>query len=286
MPDELGEKPRSAEQVTREAVIPVSTESRPAGEPPTDQDKNLEINSIMSSLAAEIPSVVSVPKDLVSVPADYDETYSQVASSRFGKGGLAHHDEAAIASANLRGNKNASVLEIGCNQGELLDKIKAIGVDKLVGIDINASAIKRAKEIAPAVAADARNTPFKADSFDVILSLHTAEHIPEPEKLFAEIARILKPGGTAHLILPPNFFGLETIRVAKESMSKDTSWFKALSYARQLHCTQFGTPFGGAAKQIGKTLEDNNINLSISGGRRLDLNLASLMVLRKPAVKI
>lgn len=145
---------------------------------------------------------------------------------------------------------------------------------------------KQAEEIAPAVPADARDTPFKDDSFDVILSLHTAEHIPEPEKLFAEIARILKPGGTAHLILPPNFFGLETIRVAKEALPQGSSWLEAWGYARKLHCTLFGTPFGGAAKQISKTLEDNHIKLSVSGGRRLDLNLASLIVLRKPAVKL
>lgn len=286
MPDEFREGPRpAAEQTPRKSEMHVSVDTRPAVEPPTVTGYEQEVDSVRQALAAETPPVVSDSKDLVPVPADYDATYAEVASSRFGKGGLAHHDAAAITSASLPENKNASVLEIGCNQGELLAKIKATG-NKVVGIDINPAAVKQAQEIAPAVPADARNMPFKADSFDVILSLHTAEHIPEPKKLFAEIARILKPGGTAHLILPPNFYGLETIRVAKETMPKGTSWLKAWAYARQLHCTPFGTPFGGAIKQIRQTLEDKHINLSVSGGRRLDLNLASLIVLRKPAVKL
>ena len=37
--------------------------------------------------------------------------------------------------------------------------------------------------------------PFRAASFDTVLCTHVLVHVPEPGRAFAEMARVLKPGG-------------------------------------------------------------------------------------------
>lgn len=44
---------------------------------------------------------------------------------------------------------------------------------------------------------------FEDGYFDHILSLETLEHTPDPEKLLKEFHRVLKPGGTLVMSLPP-----------------------------------------------------------------------------------
>ncbi|WP_420120750.1 class I SAM-dependent methyltransferase [Nakamurella sp.] len=49
---------------------------------------------------------------------------------------------------------------------------------------------------------DATNIPFAADSFDLILCSHVLEHIPDDSRAIRELARVLRPGGTAILQVP------------------------------------------------------------------------------------
>lgn len=50
---------------------------------------------------------------------------------------------------------------------------------------------------------DLENLDFENNYFDHILSLETLEHAPNPLKLLKEFYRVLKPGGTIVLSLPP-----------------------------------------------------------------------------------
>jgi ubiquinone/menaquinone biosynthesis C-methylase UbiE len=50
---------------------------------------------------------------------------------------------------------------------------------------------------------DLENLNFENDYFHHILSLETLEHAPKPKKLLGEFYRVLKPGGTLVLSLPP-----------------------------------------------------------------------------------
>lgn len=44
------------------------------------------------------------------------------------------------------------------------------------------------------VRADAKATPFPAESFDMVISNSLVHHIPEPRELFAEVKRLMRPG--------------------------------------------------------------------------------------------
>lgn len=48
-------------------------------------------------------------------------------------------------------------------------------------------------------AADAARLPFEADSFDLVVSTNAFEHIEDLDGAVGEVARVLKPGGLAHI---------------------------------------------------------------------------------------
>ena len=50
--------------------------------------------------------------------------------------------------------------------------------------------------------ADAAALPFSADTFDGVYTMGTLEHVPDPDRAFAEIARVVKPGGVAIVGVP------------------------------------------------------------------------------------
>lgn len=77
----------------------------------------------------------------------------------------------------------------------------------VVGIDISHPTIATAKVNfgdAPfgAVGADVRELPFADGVFDAIYSMGTIEHFEETEQAPRELARVLKPGGTAIIGVP------------------------------------------------------------------------------------
>jgi SAM-dependent methyltransferase len=55
---------------------------------------------------------------------------------------------------------------------------------------------------ATALAADATRLPFPDGAFDAIIAAEILEHIPDDAAAMAEIARVLRPGGTAAITVP------------------------------------------------------------------------------------
>lgn len=52
------------------------------------------------------------------------------------------------------------------------------------------------------VICDIENIPFKDNSVDYIINIAVLEHVPNPQKVIAEIHRILKPGGKIYCFIP------------------------------------------------------------------------------------
>jgi SAM-dependent methyltransferase len=57
---------------------------------------------------------------------------------------------------------------------------------------------------------DVNEIPFEDDTFDLILCNHVLEHIPTDDVAIKELARVLKPGGTAILQVPISANSAET----------------------------------------------------------------------------
>jgi ubiquinone/menaquinone biosynthesis C-methylase UbiE len=100
----------------------------------------------------------------------------------------------------LRPRAADRVLEIGCGRGFLTRQIQRIA-PATTGIDLNPQAISNA------VTGDLRNMDARALAFpnavfDKIYSFHAIEHIPDLGRAFAEMDRVLKPGGRVLLVYP------------------------------------------------------------------------------------
>jgi SAM-dependent methyltransferase len=54
----------------------------------------------------------------------------------------------------------------------------------------------------PNIRADAQQVPLKGNCIQTVLGLNLLEHVPEPELVVAETARVLKKGGQAYFFTP------------------------------------------------------------------------------------
>jgi SAM-dependent methyltransferase len=69
------------------------------------------------------------------------------------------------------------------------------------------------RNIDAAARADLAQLPFADGTFDIAISSHVAEHLAQPERVFGELARVIKPGGRL-LILTPNRWHYVTVSSA------------------------------------------------------------------------
>lgn len=98
------------------------------------------------------------------------------------------------------------VLEVGAGGGFTLQALRARGLRHLTGSDVTSTTLQAMRDRLVAialVAADAEALPFRADSFDVLVSSDLIEHLPNLDRHLGEAARILRPGGQ-YLIKTPN----------------------------------------------------------------------------------
>jgi 2-polyprenyl-6-hydroxyphenyl methylase/3-demethylubiquinone-9 3-methyltransferase len=92
-------------------------------------------------------------------------------------------------------------LDVGCGGGLLAEDFARLGF-RVMGVDPSTASIAAAKEHALrsklAIAykvGRGEELPFKDASFDLVYCCDVLEHVPEPGRLVAEAARVLRPGG-------------------------------------------------------------------------------------------
>jgi len=115
-----------------------------------------------------------------------------------GVSGPARHH--AINAVNaLPGSR---VLEVGVGTGLALPHY-AVG-KRVTGIDLSAAMLKRARNRVAAdriegvealIEGDAEATGLPVASFDVAVAMFVASVVPNPRRLLAEMARVVRPGG-------------------------------------------------------------------------------------------
>src|SRR5262245_9968420 len=112
-------------------------------------------------------------------------------------------DQAAIQAGHR-------VLDIGCGTGALVTMIKRLHPDvDVVGLDPDPKALTRARRKAEQTSLPIRldqgfsdELPYPDASFDRVFSSFMLHHLQagEKEKTLREVRRVLKPGGSLHLL--------------------------------------------------------------------------------------
>lgn len=115
----------------------------------------------------------------------------------------------------LEGRDRPTVLDVGCGDGYhacVFNTLNGMAENAdICGIDISKSRVEFAFMLSQEHAfsnihwmvGSAEALPFPVHQFDIILCSDVVEHLLYPEKCFAEMFRVLKPGGIA-IVTTPN----------------------------------------------------------------------------------
>lgn len=101
---------------------------------------------------------------------------------------------------------DAAIADVGCSTGYMLEDLAGAYPDAtLIGVDLIAAGLRKAHENVPSARllhADACALPIADASIDVVVSVNLLEHVPDDRAALAEMARILRPGGHAVIVVP------------------------------------------------------------------------------------
>lgn len=138
--------------------------------------------------------------------AEYDDTAIRFLEALWGEGYLSpggpDEVDRVVAGLDLSGRR---VLDIGCGSGGIaLHLVEAHDAGHVTGFDVEGPVIAAATARAAARGLSGRAAflqgapgplPFADASFDVVFSKDALLHVPDKDALFADVFRVLKPGG-------------------------------------------------------------------------------------------
>jgi ubiquinone/menaquinone biosynthesis C-methylase UbiE len=110
------------------------------------------------------------------------------------------------------------ILEVACGRGGFVRELARKGAH-VAGCDFSLAALRVGQEKLRALEngtsptltqGDAQALPFADESFDVVVSCETIEHVPDVRKALREMWRVARPGGKLFLTTPnyANLMGL------------------------------------------------------------------------------
>lgn len=137
---------------------------------------------------------------------EYDDTAIRFLEALWGEGYLSpggpDEVDRVVEGLSLKGK---TILDIGCGAGGItLHLVATHGAARATGFDVERPVIETARRRAAAQGLEDRVSfvqappgplPFTGSSFDVVFSKDALLHVPDKDALFAEIFRVLKPGG-------------------------------------------------------------------------------------------
>ena len=137
---------------------------------------------------------------------EYDDAAIRFLEALWGDGYLSpggpDEVDRVVEGLSLQGK---TILDIGCGSGGItLHLVERHGAAHATGFDVEQPVIETARRRAAArglagrvsfIQAPPGSLPFADHSFDVVFSKDALLHVPDKDGLFAEIFRVLKPGG-------------------------------------------------------------------------------------------
>lgn len=150
----------------------------------------------------------------MSLRTEYDVWHQRVFDA-----GPSHQDASSpwyqLVSEYLPKVAGLRVLEIACGRGGFVRQLVQAGAC-VTGCDfsLTAAQIARSKLLTPdgrqraeIVQGDAARLAFADNSFDLVISCETIEHVPDVQAALREMHRVTKPGGRLFLTTP-NYLNL------------------------------------------------------------------------------
>ena len=133
------------------------------------------------------------------------------------------HDEAAspwyrLVREYIGEIAGLRILEVACGRGGFVRELARAGA-RVTGCDFSSAALRAAStklraagtpRTAALIQGDAQNLPFADNTFDLVVSCETIEHLPDVKSAMQGIYRVTRPGGKLLLTTPnyANFMGL------------------------------------------------------------------------------
>ncbi len=146
--------------------------------------------------------------------ADYDRYYaefSKYADDRTSTGGGGSVEDArrlqefaAQLAATLHDHPQASVLDIGCSNGGLLQALQTSGFQDLTGVDPSPVCVANALS-RPGLRAHVgtlTNLPDTLGQYDLVVLSHVLEHVMDLGRIIAPLARLLTVEGRLYVEVP------------------------------------------------------------------------------------
>lgn len=166
----------------------------------------------------------------------YQRAYAQSVGRTTGYAGYRNRLRTRVFAELLRPRhgRGGRLLEIGCNTGALLLRL-AGWYREVHGIDQNAEAIAAARRVLEGTTGiilrvgTAVALPYPNDAFDIVCGFEVVEHVADPRRMLAEMARVTKEGGRCVLSFP-----WEIIR-GQAALLDAVVVFHDPRYARKLH---------------------------------------------------
>jgi demethylmenaquinone methyltransferase / 2-methoxy-6-polyprenyl-1,4-benzoquinol methylase len=134
----------------------------------------------------------------------------------------AHEDASSpwyvLVREQLGNVEGLRVLEVACGRGGFVNELARKGA-QVTGCDFSHAAVRVGQErlrtlgngsSAAFIQGDAQALPFADESFDLVVSCETIEHVPDVKKAMREIWRVARPGAKFFLTTPnySNLMGL------------------------------------------------------------------------------
>jgi ubiquinone/menaquinone biosynthesis C-methylase UbiE len=113
-----------------------------------------------------------------------------------------------ISHLNIQEVDGLFILDCACGKGPLLKYFSEYTKSKPIGVDISNFALEKAKKYSQVVRASIYSLPFKDNSFDIVISAETIEHLESPEKGIEELCRVCK---NFLFLTFPNYFNFRGI---------------------------------------------------------------------------
>jgi SAM-dependent methyltransferase len=130
---------------------------------------------------------------------------------------ITHYGNYRISRLGRYLNSSSKVLEIGCAEGDFVDRVRQWGVAESIGVELSLPTANAGRALGRNIRdGDVQGCQFPTGYFDIVQAHHVLEHVHDLRGFLGEIHRITKPGGLFYVSLP---------RYNSRYVGKDPTWY-------------------------------------------------------------